>query len=171
MGESRSERCAAFPERNEAECFQRSNFKVWKSHKYRWVSQRWRRCRFVKLGVFKKRGMSVICCLCSSTFLWCLFTDSVAAAADHEWIANATGNLTQVEDLDCPQSSETSERIVAEFSFWVEGITQVTRVISSFFYWAINAITFTADYRGNPWDLWQYCGWFYFITPWNAKCV
>ena len=52
----------------------------------------------------------------------------MAAAADHEWIANATGNLTQVEDLDCPQSSETSERIVAEFSFWVEGVTQVTKV-------------------------------------------
>ena len=35
------------------------------------------------------------------------------------------GNLTQV-DLDCPQFSEQSERIVSGFSFWVEGVTQVT---------------------------------------------
>lgn len=52
-----------------------------------------------------------------------LLADSMAT--DHEWIANATGNLTEV-DLDCPQFSEQSERIVSEFSFWVEGVTQVT---------------------------------------------
>lgn len=37
------------------------------------------------------------------------------------------GNFTDHydQDLDCPQFSEKSMRMAGEFSFWVEGVSQV----------------------------------------------
>ena len=46
----------------------------------------------------------------------------------NEWIGDPAdlfsdqGNLTA---LDCPQFSQSSEQLVAQFSFWIEGVTQV----------------------------------------------